>query len=105
MEVTDGSSNSGEDEGGDTEVGEDDDVNLDYGELCLDGIDVDNGTGNARCYTNPSPKSKKPKKPKWRACNGRSRNPNVEDVQRPEEARNTSEIEEGSYHIDEDGKH
>ncbi|PKI74480.1 hypothetical protein CRG98_005100 [Punica granatum] len=58
------------DEGGDSEDDEDE-------------IVANTGSGTPGCSGNSMPNSKKPKKQKWKACNGRPRYPNVEDVQRP----------------------
>ncbi|XP_031378313.1 uncharacterized protein LOC116193705 [Punica granatum] len=93
-----------EDEGGDSEDNEDDADDEDH-EDDEDEIVVDIGSGTVGCSGNPMPKSKKPKKQKWRACNGRPRYPNIEDVQRPHEARNTVDDadDEGGYHSDQMG--
>ncbi|PKI51394.1 hypothetical protein CRG98_028255 [Punica granatum] len=90
-----------EDEGGDSEDDEDD-ANDEDDKDDEDEIVADTGSGNPRCSGNPMPNSKKAKKQKWRACNGRHRYPNVEDIQRPHEARKTIDDadDEGGYHSD-----
>ncbi|PKI34977.1 hypothetical protein CRG98_044634 [Punica granatum] len=83
------------DEGGDNDDDENDADDEDD-EDDEDEIVVDTGSDNPGCSGNP----KKPKKQKWRACNGRPMYPNVEDVQRPHEARKIVDDDEGGYHSD-----